>query len=149
MKTRKKVLCISSLVVAAVLSALLSFLGIFSLAWTGLPTNSQDAPVLGLFVPLVLAFPLFALSVAVTKYAPLVLWGMVAIPWIVIARLVLRDLRGGPLDFLTQMTLCRTDIIPIALMILAALTQYGTHFYKFTHDRQWVRWKEAEHEYPA
>ena len=69
-----------------------------------------------------------------------------AISWIALVWIVMRAFRGGPLDFLTALVVCRTEMIPVSLLLLGALVQFGTHFYEFTHDSQWVRWKEAKHE---
>jgi hypothetical protein len=146
MKTSNKVLCFSSLAIAGVLSILLSFFGLFGLAWGGFPKSGYDAQAVELFLPLVLALPLFALAVGVTKYASLVLWIMVAISWIVMIRISMSNFHGGPLDFLTLLVVSLFRSFPMLLLLLAALVEFCTHFYEFTRDRSWVRWKGAEHQ---
>ncbi len=145
MKTRSKFLCLSSLAVAGSLSILLTLLGLFAFAWAGLPKNSFDAQALGLFLPLVFAFPFFALAVAVTRYASLALWIMAASAWIVMVRVSMRGFHGGPIDLLTVLVVSSFQAIPLLLLLLAALVQLSTHFYEFTHDGRWVRWREGTH----
>jgi hypothetical protein len=53
------------------------------------------------------------------------------------------------LDFLTLSVTSRSVMIPMALLLLATLVEFGTQFYEFTYGSQWVRWKEARHEYDS
>jgi len=149
MTTSKKWLCISSLITAGMLSVALSLLGLFTVLWTGLPKNAQEYPILGLFLPLIAAFPLLALAVGVTRYASRALWISAFISWTAYAWVVRSDFHGSLLDFLTLSVTSRSVMIPMALLLLATLVEFGTQFYEFTYGSQWVRWKEARHEYDS
>lgn len=147
MTTSRKVLCVSSLIVAGLLSVFLSFLGAFGLVWGGFPKDGESALLLGIFLPLLFTFPLFALSVGVSKLASRALWVCVPFPWLAWFETSLHGFKGGPLDLAKSLAECSYMAWP--LLFLAALVQFGTHFYEFTHDSRWVRWKEAKHELGA
>jgi hypothetical protein len=121
------------------LSVALSLLGLFTVLWTGLPKNAQEYPILGLFLPLIAAFPLLALAVGVTRYASRALWISAFISWTAYAWVVRSDFHGSLLDFLTLSVTSRSVMI----------VEFGTQFYEFTYGSQWVRWKEARHEYDS
>jgi hypothetical protein len=144
MKTSRKFLCFSSLIAACLLSLLLSFLGLFGLTWGGTPQAIESPSILILFFPYLLAFPLFALAVAVSRLGSLALWIAVPLPGLAVFEGSVHDFKGGPLDLVKFLVLCCYPALP--LLLLAALVQFGTHFYELTYDRRWVRWKEALHE---
>jgi hypothetical protein len=144
MTTSRKWLCFGSLTVAGLLSAFLSFLGAFGLSWGGFPRDGHSAFLLPLFIPFLVAFPLFLFALGVSKLASLALWICVPSSWLAVFETSVQDFKGGPLDFVKFLAECCYMALP--LLLLAALVQFGTQFYEFTYDRQWVRWKEANHE---
>jgi len=144
MTNNRKWLCFGSLTVAGLLSLLLSFLGTFGLSWGGFPNDAHSAFLLVMFLPFLLAFPLFVLAVGVSNLAAFALWICVPFLWITWFGTSVHDFKGGPLEFAKFLALCCCATLP--LLILAALVQFGTHFYEFTYDRRWVRWKEASQE---
>ena len=147
MTTSKKALCVVSLVVAGTLSIFLSFLGGFGLLWSGFPQKDHSFFVLAMFLPFFLALPLFILSACVSKTALYALWAAVPFPWIAVIEMSIPNLRPGPLGFFESMWACAYASVPLA--ILAALVQFGAHFYEFTCDSNWVRWKEVKHDLAA
>jgi hypothetical protein len=87
---------------------------------------------------------LFAFAVGVSRLASLALWIVVPLPWLSAFLAAALEFKGGPLEFVRFLGVCSGMALP--LLLLAALVQFGTHFYEFTYDRHWVRWKEASHE---
>ena len=144
MTTSRKWLCISSLIVAGLLSLLLSALGGFGLLWGGFPQKDHSALFLAMFLPFLLAFPLFAFAVFVSRPVSLALWIAIPFPALAVFEISSLDFKGGPFDFLKFLAECTKMAWP--LLILAALVQFGTQFYEFTHDGQWVRWKKVSNE---
>jgi len=144
MKTSSKCLCIGALNVGGLLSLLLSFLGLFGLAWGGFPQKSPPASLLGIFLPYLLALPLFAVTVAIWKRAWLFFWFLVPFPALTILASSVQDLKGTSIGLAKYLQGFSRLTCP--LLILGALVQFGTHFYELRHDGQWVRWKEASHE---
>jgi hypothetical protein len=144
MKTSSKWLCFGSLIFAGLLSLLLSFFGLFGLAWSGFPQKSSPASILGIFLPDLLALPLFAVTVAVWKRAWLFSWFLVPFPAITILASSVHDLKGTSIG--VARSLAEFSRLTCPLLILAALVQFGTNFYEFRQDGHWVRWKEASHE---
>jgi hypothetical protein len=145
MTTSRKWLCFGALIVAGLLSLLLSFWGVFGLAWVGFPQTGvyDSAWELALFLPFVLAFPLLALAVGATKYATLALWIIAPLPSLTVLVGNVNGFKGGPSDLMKFLAECIFASVP--LLILAALVHFGTHFYEFTRDSRWVRWKEPKH----
>jgi len=144
MTTSRKWLCIGSLAVAGLLSLLLSCFGGFALLWAGFPEKDHSARLMAMFLPFLLAFPLFALAAAVSRLASVALWIAVPFPWLAVFELNTHDFRGDPLSFMKL--LASSFHMALPLLIVAALVQFGTQFYELTHNSQWVRWKEATHE---
>jgi hypothetical protein len=131
-------------IIAALFSLLLSFLGLFGLAWGGFPQKDHSATIMAMFFPFALAFPLFAFAVGVSRLALYAIWAATPFPWFAVVATSLHGFRPGLIGFLDGVVLCAYPSIPLAL--LAALIQFGTHFYEFTYDSHWVRWKVATHE---
>jgi hypothetical protein len=144
MTNSRKWACWSSLIIAGLLSSLLSFLGLFGLAWGGFPQKDHSAWMAAVFFPFALALPLFVVAAAASRFALYALWATVPFPWFGVVATSVPDFKPGPIGFLEGVVLCAYLSVPIALF--AALVQYGTHFYEVTYDSQWVRWKEVTHE---
>jgi hypothetical protein len=144
MSASKKWVCTLSLALAGLLSLLLSLLGFFALTWGSLAQAIKSPPTLALLLPYVLAFPLFVLSVAVSKHASHVLWIMAPIPGLAMTWFSIHDPKQSAIYFPEFLAELACTVLP--LLALAALVHCGTHFYEFTHDRKWVRWKKPNHE---
>jgi hypothetical protein len=141
MTTSKRWLCFSSIIVAGLFGLLLSFLGGFGLLWGGFPGKNHSALLLLMFFPYLLAFPLFALATGVTKTAIYALWLVIPLPWIAVIQISIPFPQTGLIGFLRSVATCAYISVP--LFVFAALVQYGSHFYEFTHNGQWVKWKES------
>jgi hypothetical protein len=144
MTTRRKWACWISLVTAGLLSSLLSFLGLFGLAWGGFPQQDHTAWMAAMFFPFVLALPLFVVAAGVSRLALYALWATAPCPWFAVIATSIHDFQHGTNSLLESVVLCAFLSVPLAL--LAALVQYGTHFYQITYDRHWVKWKVAAHD---
>jgi hypothetical protein len=144
MTTSRKWLCFASVALGGLLSLLFSFLGLFGFTWGGIPESIESPSILFLFMPYLLAFPLFALAVAVSRLASLALWIAVPIPSVAMFQGNIHDFKGGPFDLVRFIGECSLPALP--LLLLAALVKFGTHFYEVTYDRTWVRWKDGSHE---
>jgi hypothetical protein len=144
MTTRRKWACWSSVIIAGLLSSLLSFLGLFGLAWGGFLQDGHPAWMAAVFFPFTLALPLFVVAAAVSRLGLYALWATVPFPWFAAIATSIPDFKPGPIGFLESVALCAYLSVPLAL--LAALVQYGTHFYEITYDSQWIKWKVATHE---
>jgi hypothetical protein len=123
---------------------MLSFFGLFGLAWGGFLQDGQPAWMAAAFFPFALALPLFVVAAAVTRRALYALWAAVPFPWLAMIATSSPDFKPGPTGFLEVVVLCSCLSVPLA--VLAALVQYGTHFYEITYDSQWIRWKVPAHE---
>jgi hypothetical protein len=144
MTTKRKWACWLSLSVAGLLSSLFSFLGLFGLAWGGFLRSGHPAWMMAVFFPFALALPLFVLASAVSRLAMYALWAAVPFPWLGVIATSFHDFKPGLIGFLEGVVPCA--YLSVALALLAALVQYGTHFYQITHDSQWIRWRVANHE---
>jgi hypothetical protein len=130
--------------VAGLLASLLSFLGLFGLAWGGFLQDGHPAWMAAAFFPFALALPLFVAAAVVSRLALYALWASVPVPWFGVIAISIHEFKPGPIGFLEGVALWASLSVPLAL--LAALVQYGTRFYEITYDSQWVRWKVAKHE---
>jgi hypothetical protein len=142
MTTSGRWLCIGSLVAAGLLSLFLSLFGGFGLLWSGFPQKNHSSTLLALFLPCLLAFPLFVLAVGVSRLASLGLWITALINWLSIVQLATPSANDTFLAFLKLPIVCLFSRPTILLVFLASLTQLGTRFYELTHDQKWVRWKK-------
>jgi hypothetical protein len=142
MATSKKWLCAASLTAAGLLSLFLSFIGGFGLLWAGFPQKDHSASVLAMFLPFLLAFPLFALAVGVSRLALLALWVAVPFPWLAYSAMLIHGFKGGPANLLKFSA--EPAYMALPLFVAAALVQFGTQFYEITNDSQWVRWKASK-----
>jgi len=149
MATSRKWLCIGSLAAAGLLSIRLSRLGVLGLLWSGFPLKDHSATLLLFFFPCVLAFPFFALTVGVSRLASLGLWMMGPINLFSVFQITKPHAQESFLANITIALVCLFTSPSILLLIVASLTQFSAHFYEFTHDSGWVRWKKEKHEIPV
>jgi hypothetical protein len=139
MKTSIKWLCVGSFVLAGLISFLFSAMLFQGIVFDSFPSFSARIASFGYFLPAILGFPLFLLTIKVSKRFRLVLWLMVAIEFVLEFYREFHVFKaGGPQyvslkeDFLEQTT-------AIPLLIVAVLVQFGTHFYQPSIDKYIVR----------
>jgi hypothetical protein len=141
MTSSQKWLCILSLVAAALLSLFLSFWGLMFFAWNGFPPKDHAAAAYALGVPYFLAFPIALTATLIWKPATRLLWILVPLPWLGVLGFSYQNFKTAPLDFVISVASCAYPVVP--LVILASLVQYGTKFYKITHDSKGYKWYGA------
>lgn len=125
MSSSKRRLCISALVVAGLLSIFCSFLGLMGLAWGGLGRGKDTAAIPGFMLPLLLAFPLFVLSLGITRFASIGLWCAVPYHWLWLIEIGFQAPLNSPLEFLKLLARCFVEPEVLFLLLLASLVQFG------------------------
>jgi hypothetical protein len=125
MTISKKWFCISALIVAGLLSVLCSFLGLFALGWGGFGRGKGSVAMLGFVLPLLIAFPLFALSLGVTRFASLGLWCAAPYHWFWLIEVSSSPPSQGPLEFLKLLARCFVEPQVLLLLFVAVLVQFG------------------------
>jgi hypothetical protein len=136
----RKWLCGLSLFFGGLLSLLLSILGFSGLVWPGFAPTLPFPFTLALLLPYLLAFPLFVFAVAFSKRGSLVLWIVTPFPGLAPLVFLIHGQNGSAVNVLRLLARNASSVLP--LLALAALVQFGTRFYEFTHDSKWVRWKK-------
>jgi hypothetical protein len=119
MSSSKKRLCIAALVVAGLLSVFLSFAGLlFMLGAGGLPKPGVRLLWLNLFLPFFLSFPLFLLSLGITRFGIAGLW--VTTLWELIIRMY------NPVDLANPYIVTML----VFLLVQAFLVLYGSQLFR-------------------
>ena len=143
MTTSQKWLCLISLTVACLMSLGLSLAGAGAFLWGGLPHKNGVALWCTFLLPWLLAFPLFAIAAGISQRATLAIWLLAVLHFLAMTKISVPSAMTGPVPLLNLFWVSFHSTVPN--LLLAALTQYGTQFYEFSHDSNWVRWKEAKH----
>jgi hypothetical protein len=125
MSDSKRWLCISALIVAGLLSIFCGFLGLFALAWGGFGRDKDSAAILGYILPLLIALPLFVLSLGITRFASLGLWCAVPYHWFWLIEISSPPQSHSPLDFMKLLARCFVERQELLLLSVAGLVQFG------------------------
>lgn len=130
MSTRTKWLRIGSLIFAGLLCLALSLFGGFGLLWSGFPGVHGTLGILLLFIPFVLMFPLFVLSLGITRLAPIAMWLLILVHWSALVYTALPSFTGGPLKFAELLALTLFEGTTCSLMVAAASVLYGVRLFQ-------------------
>jgi hypothetical protein len=127
---------IGALTLAGLLSLYASFLGLEAFAWGGLPRHKFSAPEILLFLPPLLAFPLFALSAASLRTASFAMWALGPAYSLALFQLSAAKFAGSFAQYLGLLLGCLVDRVAMMLWITAWLVHFGTRIYAMPRDKE-------------
>jgi len=86
-------------------------------------------------------FPLFILSLGLTRAAPFLMWLLVPTHWLVLVSLSMASFTGGAFAFIKLLSLCLFQNTVCALLFAASLVLYGIQIFKsFLFDDFFFHW---------
>jgi hypothetical protein len=148
MKTSKKRLYVAALVIGGMLSAVCSCFGLLALLWSGFPKTGDLWLVFGFFSPFLVSFPLFVLSLGITRLAVFGLWIGAFCHWVTLVVISAHSSRDEPGGFLAVLALCAVQKTTFMLLMQACAVLFGVQIFQdFSFDRFLIRRFGANREF--
>jgi hypothetical protein len=120
---------IGALILAGLLSLYASFLGLMAFAWGGFGRQKFPALEILLFLPPLLAFPLFMFAAGSSRIASFAMWALGPAHSLALFQMNAAGFAGNFFHYLGLLLACIFDRMAIILWVAAWLVHFGTSIY--------------------
>ncbi len=129
MKVDPKWHFIGALTLAGLLSFYSSFIGFMAFAWGGFGRQKFPALEILLFLPPLLAFPLFVIAAGSSRIALFAMWTLAPVHSLALFQMNAGSFAGSFFQYVGLLLACLCDRIAVFLWIAAWLVLFGTRIY--------------------